>query len=217
MIAEVKRPKTAAPKKRTPGKANFRRTRGREWHGHFLTLLPSIRSHAEVCFRHRLPEQREDLIQETIARALVDYVGLVERGKQHVAFATPLSRFAVSQVRRRRRVGSPMNRRDALANNGLTRLPLESLESTDFPSDWLASLTDNRRSDPAATAALRIDIRAWLSKLTTRNRQIAESLAAGEYTSCVAKEFSLTPGRVSQLRRQFEKSWFEFQRQAYQY
>ncbi|MEX0740816.1 MAG: hypothetical protein WD071_15895 [Pseudohongiella sp.] len=217
MIAESVRPKTA-PGKRARGKARFPVTTGCEWHGHFLSLLPSIRSHAAVRFRHLLPELREELVQETIARAFVDYAELVERGKQHRAFATPLSRFAVSQVRRGRRVGSRMNRRDALSDTRpeRTRWSLESLESKEVPGACLESLAENRRSDPADIAASRIDIAHWLGTLTKRNRRIAESLASGERTSCVAKMFAVTAGRVAQLRREFETSWVAFQWQAYE-
>jgi DNA-directed RNA polymerase specialized sigma24 family protein len=82
------------------------------WHAAFLKLLPSIQRHAEFRFQHLNPADREDAIQEVTARALLEFVRLVERGKQHLAYAGPLARYAVAQVRQGRRVGSRLNNRD---------------------------------------------------------------------------------------------------------
>ena len=52
------------------------------WQHRFLELLPKIRRHAQIRFRAQAPELRDELVQETIARALLDYLRLVERGKE---------------------------------------------------------------------------------------------------------------------------------------
>ena len=44
-----------------------------------------------------------------------------------------------------------------------------------------------------------------------RNRRIAVSLAVGNRTKEVARQFRLSPGRVSQLRRELHDSWQTFQ------
>jgi DNA-directed RNA polymerase specialized sigma24 family protein len=220
MIVESLRPPAASEKPARPNVCACGGCNATEpWQQRFERLLPSIRCHAEVSFRHRKPEEREELVQECIVRALVDYARLVERDREHVAFAVPLSRYAVRQVRRGRRVAGRRNGRDGLAANGRprTRVPIDLLaDSPPLPSAWLEALTDQRRSDPAAIAAARLDIRQWLATLSKRNRLLAERLAAGERTSAVAKTFAITAGRVAQLRRELERSWFNFQRQAYQ-
>jgi hypothetical protein len=71
------------------------------WHERFLSMLPSIRQHAEFCFRGAGAESRQELVQETIARSLYDYVRLLQRGKGQVGQAGPLPRYAVAQVRQR--------------------------------------------------------------------------------------------------------------------
>ena len=43
-----------------------------------------------------------------------------------------------------------------------------------------------------------------------RDRKIAEALADGHRATDIAVRFGLTLGRVSQLRREFEKSWLAF-------
>jgi len=47
------------------------------WHRRFLELLPKIRRHAQIRFRSLPAESCDDLVQETIARALLDYLRLV--------------------------------------------------------------------------------------------------------------------------------------------
>jgi len=77
-------------------------------------------------------------------------------------------------------------------------------------------LVENRRVTPADTAAARIDFRDWLGRMKHRRREIAEVLAAGHTTSEVAGQFRLSLARVSQMRREFESSWREFQRDAHE-
>ena len=60
-------------------------------------------------------------------------------------------------------------------------------------------------------AAFNIDFQHWLSSFNHRDRNIIASLAAGEDTYTVADRFGTTPSRVSELRRQFERSWESFQ------
>jgi hypothetical protein len=57
----------------------------------------------------------------------------------------------------------------------------------------------------------RIDFPNWLHSLARRDRKLALALAMGYSTSEVAKRFSLSPGRISQLRREFFASWGAFQ------
>jgi len=64
--------------------------------------------------------------------------------------------------------------------------------------------------DPAERAALRIDFAAFLRSLSLRELAILVALASGERTLDVAKRFRLTPGRVSQLRREFHEQWQRF-------
>lgn len=51
------------------------------WHAGFLTMLPTIGTHARIAFRHLDPEAREEALQEVIANACRAYVRLVELGK----------------------------------------------------------------------------------------------------------------------------------------
>ena len=68
------------------------------WHAAFLEMLPKIRRVAEWAFRKVRTEQRDELVCEVIADALVAFARLVALGKQHLAFPTPLARYAVARV-----------------------------------------------------------------------------------------------------------------------
>jgi hypothetical protein len=50
--------------------------------------------------------------------------------------------------------------------------------------------------------------------LTRQKRKIATTPARSETTGAVARKFRLSDGRVSQLRRELEEFWLEFQREA---
>jgi hypothetical protein len=60
-------------------------------------------------------------------------------------------------------------------------------------------------------ASSRIDFGDWLDRLPRLKRGIAEALATGETTTEAAHRFDVTPGRVSQLRRELEADWARFQ------
>ena len=72
-------------------------------------------------------------------------------------------------------------------------------------------LVEDKHAGPAETAASRIDFADWLRLLPERSRRIAETLATGETTKKAAKRFRVTPGRISQLRRELQQNWQDFQ------
>ena len=58
--------------------------------------------------------------------------------------------------------------------------------------------------------AFRLDFPAWLLSLSQRDRRVVEDLLLGERTLDVARRHGLSPGRVSQLRREFLDGWRAF-------
>ena len=183
-------------------------------HAAFLTMLPIIRRAAQIAFRKIRPELRQDLIEEVVANSFVAYARLVERGQADRAFPSPLARFAIAQVRVGRRVGNHLRVRDVLSHyaqyqNGFQ---VERLDHFDDEEDcWQEIVVEDKRATPADIAICRIDFSEWLRQLTVRLRKIALALAAGETTKAVAKQFGLSPARISQLREWLKKSWEAFQ------
>src|SRR5256885_6494171 len=85
------------------------------WQRGFLVLLPGIRRFARLAFSRLDPVNREESVAEAVATALVAYRRLVELGRQEVAYATPLGRYAVLHVLSGRHVGGRQSSTDALS------------------------------------------------------------------------------------------------------
>lgn len=178
----------------------------------FLQLLPRIQRQARWAFRTLHPDLREDLIAETIALAYVLFLRLVRRGRIDLAYATPLASFAIRQVRTGRRLASRSDARDGLSSQSRTSAGIvERLDVRDEQGAWFEVVVEDRRSTPAETAAARIDIADWLTRLSPRNRGIAIDLGMGETAKDVAGRFRVSAGRVSQLRGWLASSWERFQ------
>ena len=184
------------------------------WHERFLAMLPAIQAQAKFAFRRLDPEAREDAIQETIANALVAFVRLVQREKLDIAYPTALTRFAVAQIHDGRRVGNRLNVRDVLSPYAQQEksIRVERLDRFDEKdNEWVEAVVEDHRTPVPDQVVFRCDFPIWLESLPRRNRRIALALAIGHTTGQVAKRFRVSPGRISQLRREMQRSWQEFQ------
>jgi hypothetical protein len=184
-----------------------------DWRDHFADMLPAICRHASICFRGLRAEARAEAIQEVAAQAFVAYARLVQLGKEDVAYAAPLAKFAVHRVRSGRTVGGRLNVDDVTSKWCRTRrnIHVESLHEHDGRDGWREIVVEDRRNGPAEVVATRIDFAAWLRSLTRRDRRMAEMLAAGEETTTVAHSLRVSPGRVSQLRHKLHEAWRRFE------
>lgn len=194
--------------------AHAKRLRAQALQDRFLELLPQIRKQASIAFHSEKSELREELIAEVIANCFVAFVRLMDRGLDDVIYPTPLAQFAIKQVRSGRKVGTKQNVRD-VSSKYAQRSKGFVLESLDHFSkrrqEWKEVLVEDRHAGPAETAACRIDFSDWLQSLPRRSRRIAETLAAGETTKKAAKRYRVSPGRISQLRRELKDDWEAFQ------
>ena len=177
----------------------------------FEVLLPTIERMARRAFRFRPSDICRELVAEVIARAYVMYRRLVDRGRVALAYSTALARFAIRQVKSGRRLGSPQNVRDLLAEvRPATRASQVVRWSRPEPRGWEEVIADPRAS-PADIAICRVDFSDWLNRLGRLKRAVAERLASGDTTSEAAHHFRVSPGRISQLRRELHADWAEFQ------
>ena len=183
------------------------------WRQRFVAMLPQIVSYVARAFRTLRPEERGEAVQEAVAGAFTAYAGLVERGKEHLAFPTVLGKYAVSQIRAGRLVGGQLNAQDISSRycQIRKRFRLGRLDRFD-PAEgcWKEAIVVDLKTPVADQACFRVDFPAWLKTLPRRDRKVAEALAEGHRTTDVARRFGLTLGRVSQLRREFERSWLAF-------
>ena len=183
------------------------------WHAAFLMMLPVIVRHLRIAFRHLRPEAKEEAVAEALANACVAYQRLVKQGRAHLGFPTVLARFAAAQVRDGRQVGSGQNTRDVLSPRAQKKkqFQVERLDHFDEEENqWMEAVVEDPHTPVFDQVCFRIDFPEWLARLSRRNRRIAESLSIGNSTGAVAKRFRISPGRISQLRREFYESWQEF-------
>ncbi|HEV7222856.1 MAG TPA: hypothetical protein VGN42_09155 [Pirellulales bacterium] len=183
------------------------------WYAGFMALLPDIRRHVRFAFRRLAPDRREEAIQEALANALVAYIRLYDLGKTAVAYATPLADYAVLQVCDGRQVACPLNSYDVLSpyaqrKQGFAVSRLQRPDETE--GTWKEILVEDPTCTPAELAASRLDFEAWLRRLPRHKRRVASTLAGGETTCGAARKFRITPGRVSQLRRELAENWDVF-------
>lgn len=182
----------------------------------FLRLLPLIRKIARYVFRKLTPEEKAEAVQEVIASTYVAFVRLVDRGHADLAYPTPLARYAIAQYRAGRRLGSRLNVNDIASPYCQKRrgVALQSLSRRDEDGDWEELVVEDKRSTPANVAATRLDFRAWLRRLDRPKRSAAKLLASGATTSDAARQLRLSAARISQLRRELQANWEDFQRQT---
>jgi hypothetical protein len=195
---------------------------------HFLEILPRIETHARIRFRHlRCPGRRDDAIAEVVAVCWKWYMRLAERGRDIDEFVSTLADFAVRHVRSGRRLCGQEKAKDVCSPAARRRHGFE-VEALDRPTRrdsgalygsphgqgrqdaYEARLRDNTRSPVPDQAAFRIDYPAWLARLGTRKRGIAEDMTMELGTFELAARHRVSPGRISQLRREFHADWRHF-------
>jgi DNA-directed RNA polymerase specialized sigma24 family protein len=188
----------------------------------FLAHLPRFEAHARFAFRRvGCPHARADLVAETVALAWRHFAALSRRGKKPEEFVTTLALRCSQAVKAGRRLAGCETGTDVLSpvarvRHGLsvTRLPdhVRALDRHPLPGALAEALADNTKSAVPEQAAFRVDFPRWRASLR-RDRKILDALAGGERTADAARRFRISPGRVSQLRREFEEGWEEFQQQ----
>jgi hypothetical protein len=195
---------------------------------HFLSILPRIENHAQIRFRHlRCPGEREDAIAETIAIAWKWYLSISGRGKTIDDFVMTLADLAVRHVRSGRRLCGQEHSRDVLSSRAqrtkgfrVERLPSSTQRAHEalhgdphaqsHTDAFEERLKDNTQTPPDEQAAFRIDYRDWLSQLGERNRRIVVDMALELGTGELAARHRVSPGRISQLRKEFHATWQHF-------
>jgi hypothetical protein len=187
------------------------------WQAGFLSVLPTVQTHAKIRF-HKLPaEKREEAIQETVAAACVQFQLAAVQGKLSAVRPGPLADFAVRHVRTGRHVGGHQNAaKDPLSpachkRHGITVQSYHAPSAVGGTDGWRQVALADRKASIPDTAAFRIDFTQWLKTLNRRDRRIIAAMTSGERTKAVAGRFGISPGRVSQLRRVYEQRWRSFQ------
>jgi hypothetical protein len=197
-------------------------------HARFLRLLPKIETHARIVFRGvRCPVKQEDRVQECVALGWKWFLRLSEQGKDVFAFPMAFIALLTRAVKCGRRLCGQERTGDVLSfaaqqRHGFrierlpatSRSPHEHLYADPYGQALLDAfeerLRDNTLTPIPDQVEFRIDFPAWLRTLTGRERRMVREMAQGERTQDLSRDFDLSPGRVSQLRRAFRDAWLRF-------
>ena len=179
-----------------------------------VCVWPRVVTHGRVYFRHLRRADREEAVQEMVGLSWMWFVRLAGRGKDATRFPSVLARYAARAVRSGRRACGQESGRDALSPSAQRRhgfrvsaLPEVNTLSNNPLAEALAA---DCKWPPDQLAMFRTDFRAWRASRTERDRRILDDLMLGERTLDVAGKHGLSPGRVSQLRREFLLDWRRF-------
>jgi RNA polymerase sigma factor (sigma-70 family) len=185
-----------------------------DWQAKFLELLPGIKRQLRFAYRRLAPEARDEAVQEGIANCLQAFQRLHEQGRGERAFASSLARFAIRQINSGRQVGCPLNVLDPMSRYAQRAkgIRVEQFKQHQTESGrWVSAIVEDRRARIPDQVAMRIDFPSWMKTLTRRDRAIAKDLALGNSTREVARKYGVSPGRISQMRRELHDSWHDFQ------
>jgi hypothetical protein len=170
----------------------------------FVSLLPVIELHARFAFRGvRCLFTRDDRIADAVALAWKCFVRLAEKGKDVEGFKTTFASTVARSVSCGRRVTRMEKAKDVMSRRAQTRKGF-TVDSIDEP------LRANTITPVPDQAAFRIDFRAWVKTLTSRERRIVRAMLRDERTLDLSRQFNLSPGRISQMRREFAERWMRY-------
>ena len=186
-----------------------------ELQARFLEILPRLELHGQVVFRDvKCEGRRQDAICELVGLCWLWFVRLVMKGIDPLRFPSALAAFAARQVRSGRRLTGKEKAKDvmSLLAQRRHRFDVHALpeRSTLNGSPLEEALAENTQSPVPDQVAFRNDFRDWLRTRTDRDRRIIDDLMLGERTLDVADRHGVSPGRISQLCREFHADWQRF-------
>ena len=132
-----------------------------EHHQQFLAMLPKITRVARQTFSDLDAEAKAEAVAEVVAHAYVMFVGLVERGREALAYPSVLALFGVRRVRVGRQAATPMNCKDVSSTycqfqKGISIRRLDRYDPTE--EAWKEVLVEDKHAGPAEIASARIDV-----------------------------------------------------------
>jgi hypothetical protein len=193
----------------------------------FVDIMPRIEYQARIYFRDvKCVVRKADCIAEAVAIAWKWFCQLAKKGKDASKFVCALATLAARAVRNGRRLGAGERANDVMSSVAQRRhgfvvqsLPYTRRSHEDLNGDGQDQrlhdameerLVDNTMTPPPDQAVFRIDFSKWLKTLSARERRIIRAMSVDERTKDLGKRFSLSPGRISQMRREFRDDWRRF-------
>ena len=185
-------------------------------HDRFEVIRRAVETHGRFAFRHLpCPGRRDDAVAEMVAIAWKWFLRIIASGRDPADFPKALARFAARAVRSGRRLAGQEKPHDILSpraqfRGGFRVEPLPWYDTDAEENLALDALRDNHTTPPPDQAHFRLEFPRWVATYSPRDRSLLLELMRGERTLDVATKFGLTPGRVSQMRREFCSDWARF-------
>ncbi len=182
----------------------------------FEQIIPQIQTHGRIYFRHvKCPHRLADLLGEMVAMGWKWFVSLMLRGKDPRSFLAMFNRRLGQHVKCGRRVCGKEKSQDVMSSLTQQRekFVVQSLPRFDTGVDdneAIEALRDNTKTPPPEQVQFRVDFPAWRLTRCERDRRVIDELMQGERTLDVSTRVGLSAGRISQLRREFQKDWTHF-------
>ena len=162
----------------------------------FTRQVPNLRRMATSKFIRLPAELRQECVANALALTWVFIYRLWKKGRdKEPNILRSCLWYACKQTKEGRTPQGCPRKKDVLTRRwvGPTRLP-------DFDlSEFVA------RSTPVPDAvSFKVDVPEFLDTLNDRQRRMSLDLAAGMTTTEAAEKYELSPGRISQFRREFK-------------
>ena len=181
----------------------------------FLAILPRVEQVARCCFRWlRCNDRRQECISETVALCWLWHRRLELKGRDSSTFVIAMAHLAVKAVKSGRRLCGQERANDVMSpvcqHRGGFLVSEFGEKSPALGCAIREALRDNTETPVSDQVQFRVDFPDWRSTLDDRRQRIVDAMMEGRSTSEVAKRFGVTPGRVSQLRREFHDGYAAF-------
>ena len=189
----------------------------------YLLLLPKIKTHAQITFRH-LPclDQRLDCMAEAVALGWKWFMRLHELGKDINQFPMVFVYLVVKSVRCGRRLAGKEKAQEALSwvahqRHGFrvtslseaTRPCPHRADTKHHSMKWSVqeALQHDLHTPIPDQIVFRLDWPAFCLSLPERDRDMMEFLSLGNRPRRAALKFGVSRARVSQLRQKWRSRW----------
>jgi len=166
----------------------------------FTNLVPELERMATARFLYLREEAREEAVQNAICLTWQNYHVFILKGMADPGIIKSILWFSIKQTRSGRALtrSGNTNAKDASTAAKRGKVKFVRVQLKHFVSD----------NTPIPDAvSFRVDVPAFFSSLTQRQRSIAEDLMSGMTTTECADKYGLTLGRISQFRTWFKEQF----------
>ncbi len=174
----------------------------------FVSLLPQLGGRLARRFCYLGPEARADAVGEGIALAWETFLSARSRNK--AVTASNLAFFAGRSVVAGRKLAGATSM-DALSDTSVSRERIGthvSLDEEPLGGGFYDRFCDKRSRWPVINyIAVRLDLKAFQTRCSRRDRRIMKMMAAGHAQTEIARYLKISPPAVNQRLRSLHDRW----------